>query len=123
MKKPLAIALLIIFGNALTFAGSILVAYSVLVFPLFGVLGAAAYAALSVISSRHFKRKFSFNYRKYFLSGAFPALVISAVLGLFVLDADSTMGVISMFAMYFAIAYCLLFGGALLVVWGRETYG
>ena len=129
MERSVALTLLVILGNALTFAVGPLILYppavtfsSEIFLPAGGLLGAAAYAALSAISARNFKRKFGLGYRKYFLFGAFPALVISAVLGLLIFHGDSMEWVFSMFAMFFALAYCSLFGGTLLVVWGREEY-
>lgn len=122
MKKPLAIILLIIFGNAFTLAlgGA---AWFFVRMPWVIIFVTVGHAALSVIFARQFKRKFALGYRKIFFFGALPAFVISAVSGFFIFGADSFNWIASMFAFFYSIAYCFVFGGVLLIVWGRETYG
>ena len=125
MNKSAVITLLVIFGNAITVAvgaaALILTGHFREVLPGLGLL--AAYVASSVILARNLKRRFGFRYRKYFLLGALPSLAVSFILFGFRFGADSFLWVLSGGALLFSAAYCLFFGAAALIVWGREEYG
>ncbi|MCM1165136.1 MAG: hypothetical protein NC299_05785 [Lachnospiraceae bacterium] len=121
MKKSLAVALAMLFGNALPVivcAACIEVRLWWAAVVIWTVVIWAGYTAVSVVSARRFKRKFGFGYRKYFFLCAVPAF-----LWLFVFGADSVPWVLCAFASMDSGVYCLLFGGSLLAVWGREEYG
>lgn len=125
MKKPAAITLLVIFGNALTVViGAMIIATIGMVI---GFIALAGYVVLSLISAKNFKRKFGFGYRKYFLCGALPAPVLSFLsfeISSRVFNmADAVLWVMTGSAMLFGLVYCLFFGASLLIVWGREEYG
>lgn len=121
MKKFPAIVLAAVFGNALPV---IVCAACIEVRLLWAaaVIG-LGYTAVSVISARRFKSRFGFGYRKYFFLCALPAFVVTSFLWLVVFGADSAPWVFCAFASIGSGAYCLLFGGSLLAVWGREEYG
>lgn len=125
MNKPAAITLLVIFGNALTFA---------VCAPLIGLVRMwwlipavlAGYTAVSTISARGLKRKYSFGYLKFFLLGVLPAPVLSFLY--FISEpvfhhSETPLWVAAASTMEFGGAYAVMFCGSSLVVWGREKFG
>lgn len=127
MNKPAAITLLVIFGNALTFALGALMIFLITMW-YFEALVLAVYTALSIIAARRFNRRFGVGYLTYFLCGVLPAFVLefagfqilSSFTSAFRSDFFLTVGVMSMI---FAGVYTLFFTAGALVVWGREKYG
>lgn len=127
MKKPAAITLLVIFGNALTLILGALMIFLITMW-YFEALVLVVYTALSIISARRFNRMLGIGYLMYFLCGVLPALVLqfaafqilSSFTPAFRSDFFLTVGVMSM---KFAGVYNLFFTAGALVVWGREKYG
>lgn len=124
MKKSVAITLFVILGNAFTIAvgaaSLILMGHFREVLPGLALL--AAYVAGSVLLARSFKHRFGCGYRKYFLLGVLPSLVVSFILFGFCFGADSFLWVLSGGATLFSAAHCLFFGSVMLIIWGREEY-
>ena len=104
MKKRLAMAPLIIFGNAAVFAiGAVTELF--IGTPLLGILAFTALVALSVIAVRLFRKKSGVGYGLIFLFGALPALLISFAYAYFVRGGETALPFVLLW-------YCLLFGGA-----------
>lgn len=127
MKKPAAITLLVIFGNALTFALGALMIFLIRMW-YFEALVLVVYTVLSLVAAKRFNSRLGIGYLKYFLCGVLPAFVLefvafqilSSFTSVFQSDFYLTVGVASMI---FSGVYNLFFGAGALIVWGREEYG
>lgn len=127
MKKPAAITLLVIFGNALTLALGALMIFLIRMW-YFEALVLVVYTVLSLVAAKRFNSRLGIGYLKYFLCGVLPAFVLefaafqilSSFTSVFQSDFYLTVSVASMI---FSGVYNLFFGAGALIVWGREEYG